>query len=73
MKQSKHWSVDEAELKKDKNAYAIWRLEQAVNFGLRFDETHRKGKINKKELLKYWKKLDLDPAKKKFLSILLLK
>ena len=65
MKHTKHWSVDETELKKDKNAYAIWRLEQAVNFGL--------GKINKKDLVKYWKKLELDPAKKKFLSILLSK
>lgn len=65
MKRTKHWSVDEKELKKDKNAYAIWRLEQAVNFGFGL------GKLNKKELIKYWDKLELDPAKKKFLSILL--
>lgn len=63
MKQVKHWSVDEKELKKDKNSYAIWRLEQAINFGL--------GKINKRELLKYWDKLDIDPEKKRFLSLLL--
>lgn len=61
----KHWSVDETELKKDKEAYTIWRLEQAVNFGL--------GKVNKKKLRAYWGKLDLDPAKKKFLSLLLFK
>lgn len=61
----KHWSVDTAALEKDPDAYAIWRLEQAVNFGL------RDGKINAAELLKYWDKLDIDPYKKKFLALIL--
>ena len=61
----KHWSVDEKELAKDKDAHAIWRLEQAVNFGI------RDGKLSKRELRTYWDRLDLDPAKKKFLALLL--
>lgn len=61
----KHWSVDTTELQKDNEAYTIWRLEQAVNFGL------RDGKIKETELKKYWGKLHLDPRKKKFLQCLL--
>jgi hypothetical protein len=30
----KNWSVDVNELKKDKGKYAVWKLEQMVNFGL---------------------------------------
>ena len=61
----KHWSVDATELEKDPKAYAIWRLEQAINFGL---GDH---KLNKSELKQYWEVLDLDPHKKKFLALLL--
>ena len=61
----KHWSVDVSELKKDKNTYTIWQLEQRINFGVG-DQ-----KLNKNELVHYWSKLDLDPLKKKFLSFLL--
>ena len=63
--QMKHWSVDTTALEKEPDAYAIWRLEQAVNFGL------RDGKINAVELKKYWDRLDLDPQKKKFLALIL--
>ncbi|OGY79602.1 MAG: hypothetical protein A3B74_02405 [Candidatus Kerfeldbacteria bacterium RIFCSPHIGHO2_02_FULL_42_14] len=62
-----NWNIDLKELKKNKKQYTIWKLEQMVNFGLTGE------KINKKELKKYWYKLDLDPAKKKFLSLLLWK
>mgnify|MGYP001570124266 FL=1 len=61
----KHWSVDTVALEKDPDAYAIWQLEQAVNFGL------RAGKIKAAELLKYWDKIDIDPFKKKFLALIL--
>lgn len=61
----KHWSVDTAALSKDPDAYAVWRLEQAVNFGL------GDGKIKKAELKKYWDRLVLDPKKKSFLELLL--
>ena len=60
-----NWSVKTSELKKDKKQYAIWRLEQMVNFGL------NKEKIEKRELKKYWPLLRLDPSKKKYLKILL--
>lgn len=61
----KHWSVDETELKKDPVAYTIWRLEQRINYGL------GEQKINKAELQKYWGVIDIDPFKRKALSLAL--
>ncbi len=60
-----NWTIDENNLKKNKEKYAIWRLEQLVNFGLNGE------KINMEELKKYWSKLDLDPARKRFLELFL--
>ncbi|MEI7425596.1 MAG: hypothetical protein WCK16_01550 [Candidatus Moraniibacteriota bacterium] len=60
-----NWSVDTTELKKDKKQYTIWRLEQMVNFGL----TGKK--INREELKKYWKILNLDRNKKAYLKLIL--
>jgi len=60
-----NWSVDTKELKKDKKQYAIWRLEQMVNFGAGGK------KIKKNDLKKYWPLLNMDKKKKKFLSLLL--
>lgn len=60
-----NWSTDTRQLKKDKEQYAIWKLEQLVNFGLA-DE-----KIDKKQLKKYWGVLRLDPKKKQYLEFLL--
>ncbi len=60
-----NWSVDLRDLKKDKTKYAIWRLEQLINFGLNGE------KIKAKELKKYWPKLHLDPNKKRYLELLL--
>ncbi len=60
----KHWSVDEKKFKKDPAAYAIWRLEQRINFGI------GRKKINRSELKKYWHRLHLDPARKKYLKFL---
>ena len=62
---TKHWSVDETELKKDPEAYAIWRLEQRINLGLGAE------KLNGTELKKYWDKIDIDPFKRKALSLAL--
>lgn len=61
----RNWGVDIEELKKHKKEYAIWRLEQMVNFGIGQD------KLNKSQLKKYWPFLHLDPKKKKFISMLL--
>jgi hypothetical protein len=60
-----NWSVDTKELKKDTVAFTIWRLEQAINFGLAGK------KLKASEVKKYWPKLKLDPARKKFLKKLL--
>ncbi|MEK9135181.1 MAG: hypothetical protein AAB451_02680 [Patescibacteria group bacterium] len=60
-----NWNVNEKELKKDKEKYAVWKLEQMVNFGLNGE------KINSSNLKKFWDKLRLDPARKRFLQLLL--
>lgn len=60
-----NWSVDIKRLKKTPEAYKIWRLEQLINFGLNGE------KLDAKELKKYWHRLRLDPAKAKFLEMLL--
>jgi len=60
-----NWSVDTTELKKDKKQYTVWRLEQMVNFGLSGK------KISRKDLEKYWKVIDLDHNKKRYLEMIL--
>ena len=60
-----HWSVDTTELEKDSVAYARWKLEQAINWGI------RDGKIDERELREHMPVLDLDPDKRKFLLLLL--
>ena len=60
-----NWSVDEKQLAKEPEKYAVWKLEQMVNFGL------GKDKLDKQQLLKYWDMLEIDPARKKFLNLLL--
>lgn len=58
----RNWSTDEKKLKKNSEKYAIWKIEQMVNFGLNGK------KIKEKELKKYWPKLSLDPQRRKFLE-----
>ena len=60
-----NWSVDLNKLNKKPKSATIWKLEQAINFGLNGE------KLNKRLTKKYWKKLHLDPARKKFLEFLL--
>lgn len=60
-----NWSTDTTELQKDPEKYAIWKLEQMVNFGLNGE------KLNRPLLEKFWDKLTLDPQKKTFLAFLL--
>ncbi|MBI2436429.1 MAG: hypothetical protein HYV41_01630 [Candidatus Magasanikbacteria bacterium] len=60
-----NWNTDTTELKKDPEKYAIWKLEQLVNFGLHGE------KISRSQLTRYWDELTLDPKKKKYLSFLL--
>jgi len=64
-KLNSHWSVDTTELKKDEEAFTIWDLEQRINWGI------GESKISRKDLLKYWNKIDIDPFKRKALSLTL--
>ena len=60
-----NWSIETKRLKKDRKKYEIWRLEQAINYGLA-------GKrINYRILKKYINNLSIDPHKKKFLKMLI--
>ncbi len=60
-----NWSTNERALKKDPKKYTIWRLEQMVNFGI------GKEKIKQKDLKHYWSRLNIDPARRRFLHLLL--
>ena len=60
-----NWSVNVSELKKYKKQYAIWRLEQMINFGLNGK------KISREEIKKYWNIIDLDHDKKRYLKMIL--
>ena len=61
-----NWSVDETKLKRDPEAYEIWRLEQAVNYGLNGE------KLNRASLQKYFEKLFIeDSYRREFLNMLL--
>jgi hypothetical protein len=62
-----NWSVDLKKLKKNRNEYSIWKLEQMINFGLGGE------KIDLNLLKKYWTKLKLDPLRRQFLQFLLWK
>ena len=59
----KNWSTNTKKLRKDKDKFSIWKIEQLVNFGL------GKEKIKKSELKKYWNIINIDPSKRKFLSL----
>lgn len=57
-----NWSTDTKALKKDPEKYIIWKLEQMINFGLNGK------KLDKKQLVKYWDKLEIDTKRKKLLT-----
>ena len=59
----KNWSTDTKKLRDNKDEFAIWKLEQLVNFGL------GKKRIKKSELKKYWNVINIDPFKRKLLSL----
>ena len=62
-----NWSVDEKELKKHPEKYALWRLEQLINYGLDGE------KLDREEVKRLWPKIKdrLDPYKKRVLEYLL--
>jgi len=63
----RNWSADEAKIKeKGARVYAIWKLEQMVNFGLVGGE-----KIKMGELKKYLPLLSLDKDRRKTMEFLM--
>jgi len=57
-----NWSTDTKELEKNPDKYKIWGLEQLINFGLGGK------KLKSGDVKKYWKKLKLDPKRRKVLK-----
>lgn len=60
-----NWSVDTKELEKNPEAFAVWKIEQMVNFGTDGE------RIPRRDLETYWERLTLDPDKKRFIGFLL--
>ena len=60
-----NWSTNTSKLKQNPQKYAIWKLENLINFGLNGQ------KINRKQLIKHLPSLNIDPPKKRFLDFLL--
>lgn len=60
-----NWSTDSKNLRKDPRKYAIWRLEQMVNFGLGTE------RLNVRELETYWNDIEIDPYRRRYLDLLL--
>ncbi|MDP3794684.1 MAG: hypothetical protein Q8R13_02020 [bacterium] len=60
-----NWSVDIEALKKDPEQYAIWRLEQLINFGTDGEQ------ISEAQLRRFWDRLTLDPERRRFIGFLL--
>lgn len=59
-----NWSIDEEELKKEPEYYQQWKLEQLINFGL------GESKLSEALLKRYWSRLQIDPARQRFLGML---
>ncbi len=57
-----NWNTNTTILKKHPEKYTIWKLEQLINYGLDGE------KIDKKELLKYWGKIRIEPQYRNFLQ-----
>ena len=61
-----NWSTDEQQLaRSDPRRYAVWKLEQLINYGLGGD------KIDRAALRRHWDELEIDPSRKAFLELLL--
>lgn len=60
-----NWNTDTTQLKKSPEKYAIWRLEQLINYGLDGE------KLSTKNLKKYWDTINIDPKKREALAFLL--
>lgn len=63
MKNLKHWSIPA--VSGSQNARTIWNLEQRINWGIGPE------KISRTALKEHWRSLDIDPWKRKALSLVL--
>lgn len=61
----KHWSVDTNELAKNPEAFAIWTIEQRINWGI------GKERLKIAELQKYWNKIEIDFFKRRALELVI--
>jgi hypothetical protein len=57
-----NWSTDTTRLQADPEKYAIFVLEQRINFGL------NNAKLSLAQLRKYWDKLNIDTNKRNYLQ-----
>lgn len=60
-----NWTVDTKKLQKNKAKFAVWKLEQLINYGLNGE------KLSRKLLKIHWNKLRVDKRYKKYLEFLL--
>jgi len=60
-----NWSVDLKKLGNTSEEAKIWRIEQAINFGLNGQ------KLDKTAVKQFWQRLRLDPNRKRFMKLLL--
>ncbi len=60
-----NWNTDTTELKKNPEKYAIWKMEQMINYGLDGE------KLDTKLVIKYWDKLRIDQQKRDLLAFLI--
>lgn len=60
-----NWNTDTSSFKQKSSQFAIWKLNQLINFGLNGE------KIDFSLVKKYWKKLSIDPLRKNFLKALI--
>lgn len=60
-----NWSVDTTELKKNSKKYKIFKLEQAINFGL------NNTKLSLKLLKEHFDVLNIDSNKRAYLKLLI--
>lgn len=58
-----NWDINIAKLKKNPEKYAIWKLEQSINYGLNGK------KLKTDELKKYWTKLSIDSQRKRLFEM----
>ena len=61
----RNWAVDLSRFDKESPEFAIWKLEQLINFGLKGE------KLDKERLTKYFYRLRIDPDKRRFIKFIL--